>query len=24
LIAARGAYHHLHELQHAEPNVLIS
>lgn len=23
LIAARGAYHHLHELQHAEPNVLI-
>jgi subfamily B ATP-binding cassette protein MsbA len=23
LIASRGAYHHLHELQHAEPNVVI-
>jgi subfamily B ATP-binding cassette protein MsbA len=23
LIAARGVYHHLHELQHSEPNVLI-
>jgi subfamily B ATP-binding cassette protein MsbA len=23
LIAARGVYHHLHELQHAEPNVVI-
>jgi subfamily B ATP-binding cassette protein MsbA len=23
LIASRGAYHHLHELQHAEPNAVI-
>ena len=24
LIAARGVYRHLHELQHAEPNAVIS